>query len=184
MTETVNASSGAYALGTFVVREQPSNAIMVASVLRGSHAVDTSMSLYGLSAGPVISPQAGLAVIGPMTSTFSAADAAMNEARFTLTTVVVDDVPASVTYTSNYETALTAADRVVERVEASMRLVYVLGSFTVTEQPSGQPSVGSLQGDHAVARGKPWEPHARRRGVDLVLDRCGRQCEHHLHGHG
>jgi len=37
VTETVNASSGAYALGTFMVREQPSNTIMAASVLQGSH---------------------------------------------------------------------------------------------------------------------------------------------------
>ena len=37
VTETVNASSGGYALGTFVVREQPSNDTMEASVLQGSH---------------------------------------------------------------------------------------------------------------------------------------------------
>jgi hypothetical protein len=65
-------------------------------------------------------------------------DESSNEGSYNLTTVVLDDLAPTITYTSDYTTVSQETGMAVERVEASLNESYTLGSFFLIEQPSGQ----------------------------------------------
>jgi hypothetical protein len=85
-----------------------------------------------------------------VTTIFNATDKFNNTATLNLTTIVVDVLPPTISYATDYATLINTSTLLVEVVNASLNQHYTVGNFTVLEQPSQKEISLTTVPNHSV----------------------------------